>query len=76
MDFASLASIIADILRGFAFVMIYFVTGFGPGYVIGLLLANRLYAKDKPLRIEKHDDSIKKAAEHNSQWHPENSKWK
>lgn len=67
--------ILANIVQAIATVIVYFVIGFGPGFVIGLLLANRIFGKNLPLRMEKNMESIKKAAEHNSQWHPNNPKW-
>lgn len=71
-----LLEIIAKILEGLATVLIYFAIGFGPGFIVGVLLANRVFGKKLPLRMEKNIESIKKAAEHNSQWHPNNPKWK
>ncbi|MEO6077780.1 MAG: hypothetical protein ABIP54_03265 [Candidatus Andersenbacteria bacterium] len=75
MDINSLDSI-ASILRNIAFVLLYFVLGFGPGFVVGVLLANRFTGKDKPMRIDKHDENIQKAGQHNAQWHPDNIRWK
>lgn len=68
-------STIESILHSLAFILLYFVIGFGPGFIIGMLLANRFTAGDKQLRVEKHNDNIKKAGDHNSQWHPDNTKW-
>ncbi len=76
MDTASIIQLSADIVRVTAFILVYFVTGFGPGFIAGLLLANTLFGKGMPLRMEKHEEAIRKAAEHNSQWHPDNPKWK
>lgn len=67
---------LANILDGFVTFLIYFVIGFGPGFITGVLLANRIFGKNLPLRMQKNKESIKKAAEHNSQWHPNNPKWK
>lgn len=66
---------IASILNSFAVILIYFVIGFGPGFIVGVLLANRFSGKNHPLRMEKQNQNIQKAAEHNSQWHPNNPKW-
>ncbi len=65
----------ASILNSFAVILIYFVIGFGPGFIVGVLLANRFSGKNHPLRMEKQNQNIQKAAEHNSQWHPNNPKW-
>ncbi|OGY30936.1 MAG: hypothetical protein A3C02_00425 [Candidatus Andersenbacteria bacterium RIFCSPHIGHO2_02_FULL_45_11] len=66
---------IASILNSFAVILIYFVIGFGPGFIVGVLLANKFSGKNHPLRMEKQNQNIQKAAEHNSQWHPNNPKW-
>ncbi len=68
--------IVASIVRVVAIALVYFVTGFGPGFIIGLLLTNRIFGKNLPLRMEKHQSNMQKASEHNSQWHPDNPKWK
>ncbi|MDA1168936.1 MAG: hypothetical protein O3A36_01200 [bacterium] len=67
---------IAKLLDVLVTVLIYFIIGFGPGFIVGVLLANRIFGKNLPLRMEKNIESIKKAAEHNSQWHPDHPKWK
>lgn len=71
-----LLDIISTVVEVLSIVLIYFVIGFGPGFITGLLLANRLFGKNLPLRMEKNNASIKKAGEHNSQWHPNNPRWK
>ena len=68
--------ILANVLQIIAIILVYFVIGFGPGFIIGLLLANRLFGRHLPLRMEKQEGNVQKAAEHNSQWHPDNPKWK
>lgn len=65
----------ASILNSFTVILIYFIIGFGPGFIVGVLLANRFSGKNHPLRMEKQNQNIQKAAEHNSQWHPNNPKW-
>lgn len=67
---------LADILRNTAIVLLYFVVGFGPGFCIGVLLANKYVGKDHQLRMDKHNENIQKAGQHNSQWHPDNPRWK
>lgn len=66
---------IATVLQSFAMILIYFVIGFGPGFIVGVLLANRFAGKNHQLRMDKQKQSIQKAAEHNSKWHPNNPKW-
>ncbi len=67
--------VLASILQAIATALLYFVIGFGPGFIIGLLLANRVFGKNLPLRMEKNIESTKRATEHNNQWHPNNPKW-
>lgn len=68
--------IVAAIIRAITLVVIYFVTGFGPGFIIGLLITNRFVAdREKPTRMDQHAELIKKAIAHNSQWHPSNERW-
>lgn len=69
------AEIAAAVFRSFVTILIYFVTGFGPGFIVGVLLANRFAGRNHPLRMDKQHQNIQKAAEHNSQWHPNNPKW-
>lgn len=75
MDASSLQTL-ALLLKSSAQIFVYFVIGFGPGFVVGVLLANHFVGKDKQLRIEKHDENIQKAGQHNAQWHPDNPRWK
>lgn len=67
---------IATILRIITIVVAYFVIGFGPGFIVGLLLVNRFVAdREKVTRMDQSADSIKKAIAHNAQWHPSNERW-
>lgn len=75
MDTPFLTSL-AAILRNVAFVLLYFVIGFGPGFMVGVLLANKFAGKNNPIRMDKHNENIKKAGQHNSQWNPNNPRWK
>ncbi len=76
MDAASILEGLSALFRIIAFTLLYIMIGFGPGFIIGLLLANKILGKNLPLRMDKHFDSIRKAGEHNSQWHPDNPRWK
>ena len=51
---------IASILNSFAVILIYFVIGFGPGFIVGVLLANKFSGKNHPLRMEKQNQNIQK----------------
>lgn len=75
MDTSFLNSL-SDILRNIAFALLYFVIGSGPGFAVGVLLANKFTGKNNPIRMDKHTENIQKARQHNSQWNPNNPKWK
>lgn len=62
-------------LNSLAFVALYVLVGFGPGFIIGMLLANRLFAKGQPTYLDTHREAIKNAAQHNAQWAPSNERW-
>jgi len=72
MDFPTL---IVTILKLIVYIVLYIVIGFGPGFIGGVLLANTIFGKNKPLRMDNHQKSILKATEHNKQWHPDQPKW-
>lgn len=63
------------ILRALIFIVLYVVVGAGPGFIIGLLLANRFFGEG-PIYMDDHRAKIKLAIEHNAQWHPKNERWK
>ncbi len=64
------------LLRAVAFVSLYLLIGFGPGYICGVLAANRFVGKGNQLRMERRLSDIEAAIEHNKQWHPEHERWK
>lgn len=68
--------IIARIFQAFALVTLYGMLGFGPGFVTGLLTANAIFGRGKPIYMDLHKQAIKNAAQHNAQWHPSNEKWR
>ena len=68
-------TLIATLLKTLAFIVLYVFIGFGPGFIVGLLLANHIYGKNHPVRMDIHNDNIEKAIEHNKQWHPDNPRW-
>lgn len=71
----TILEIIVALLNSLAFVALYVLIGFGPGFVLGMLLANRLFAKGQPAYFETHQQAIKAAAQHNAQWAPSNERW-
>lgn len=70
------ADILNAIFRRIGFIILYAVIGFGPGLVIGIMLANRMFGRGKPIYMQVHEENIQKAIEHNKQWHPEQERWK
>lgn len=66
----------AGILRALAIVVLYVFIGFGPGFVLGLVAANTIWARGKPTVKDQYDEKIQLAAEHNAQWDPEHERWK
>jgi len=72
IDFAT----VARVLQSLALVALYAILGFGPGFVAGLLTANALFGRGKPIYMDVHKQAIKNAAQHNAQWHPSNEKWR
>lgn len=63
------------LIKNAAFIVFYFIIGFGPGFIAGILFANRLFGEG-PTMLDTHQESIRKANEHNSQWNPNNDRWK
>lgn len=70
-----LLRVLTALLKTLAYIILYVLIGFGPGFVIGMVLANRFLAPDAPRRMDMHNDNIKRAGEHNSQWNPDNPRW-
>ena len=66
----------ARVLRAIAFVILYIFIGFGPGFIIGIILANRILGKGQPTYHDLYQERKKKAFEHNAQWDPANERWK
>jgi len=67
--------IVPFILQNLSFIIFYFIVGFGPGFIAGILLANRIFGEG-PTMLDTHMENIKKAVEHNNQWDPANDRWK
>jgi hypothetical protein len=47
----------------------------GPGIAIGILMGNRLAARDRETLMQKHELNLRKADEHNAQWDPAHQRW-
>jgi hypothetical protein len=56
-------------------VIFYAIAGLMPGVAIGLMLGNRLAARDKETLMEKHVTNIRRAEEHNAQADPAHERW-
>ncbi|MEX0649610.1 MAG: hypothetical protein WD200_01250 [Candidatus Andersenbacteria bacterium] len=68
--------IIARILEILAYIGLYVIIGFGPGFLIGVLTMSRIVGKGNPYIMEVHEQAKRQAAEHNKQWHPNDPRWK
>ena len=58
-----------------ALVITYALTGFGPGFILGLLVANRLAGRNKELFMDASAKEIQKAQKLNEQWKPSHKRW-
>ncbi|MEX2054550.1 MAG: hypothetical protein WD972_00070 [Candidatus Andersenbacteria bacterium] len=67
--------IIVRLSEAFAFVVLYAMLGFGPGFVIGMVLVNTFFAKGQPTYMDTHEENKKLAAQHNAQWTPSHERW-
>lgn len=68
--------VIARILQALSLIVLYFIIGFGSGIVAGIVTANAIFGRGKPLFMENHKQALKDAAQHNAQWHPSNERWR
>lgn len=58
-----------------ALVIFYAITGFGPGFMLGLLIGNIFAVRDEKTIMQKQHDAIGIASHHNKQWHPSHERW-
>ena len=72
---AETIEIIERIVQAIGFIVLYLLLGFGPGFVVGMLIANRLFGRGAPTYMDKHEAEKAKALQHNNQWHPDNERW-
>ncbi len=56
-------------------VILYAITGFGPGFMLGAVVGNIIGAKGKQTVTQQYQKNIKEAELHNAQWHPSHKKW-
>jgi len=71
----SIVEVVILAMRIAGFIALYVFIGFGPGFVIGLMLGNFVFGRGKPTLMQKHDDNKESAAQHNAQWDPAHEKW-
>jgi hypothetical protein len=67
--------IFTNILQALGFIVLYVFIGFGPGFIFGMLAANALFGRGKPQIVQKHEQNIQLAAQHNAQWNPAHERW-
>ncbi|MEX1111862.1 MAG: hypothetical protein WEC84_00205 [Candidatus Andersenbacteria bacterium] len=58
-----------------AFIALYIIIGFGPGFLLGVVILSRIIGKDNPYISEVHEQAKRQAVEHNKQWHPNDPRW-
>ncbi|MFH1354401.1 MAG: hypothetical protein ABIH36_03875 [bacterium] len=59
-----------------ALVIFYAITGFGPGFIFGLLIGNIFAARDEKTIMQKQYEAVDAADHHNRQWHSSHQRWK
>ncbi|HBE90605.1 MAG: hypothetical protein A3E37_01755 [Candidatus Andersenbacteria bacterium RIFCSPHIGHO2_12_FULL_46_9] len=64
------------ILQTLSYVVLYAITGFGPGIMLGIIAGNTMGAWGKSSISDKYAKNIKSADTHNAQWHPTHNKWR
>jgi hypothetical protein len=75
-DAFSVAELIEIISVSVPYLLLYFLTGFGPGFILGLLIINYFAGRGNPTFMDTHEQKIKEATQHNAQWNPEHDRWK
>lgn len=64
----------ANVFRNAAFIVLYLFLGGGPGFIVGILIANLIWGRG-PSLVQVHKERITAATEHNKQWHPSHPRW-
>jgi hypothetical protein len=70
-----LLEFIEAIIRAGAFIVLYIYIGFGPGFIVGMLVANFLMGRGSPTYAQSHQEAIRAATQHNAQWDPSHERW-
>ena len=65
----------AGILRNIGWIILYFFVGCGPGFIVGLMIANRIWGRGQPTLMEHHEHHKAEAIEHNKQLDPKHPRW-
>ena len=74
-DQLTLAELLEIVFTGIPFLIIYVIVGFGPGLILGILIMNFIAGRGNPRFVDVHEESVRKAAEHNAQWNPNHDRW-
>lgn len=67
---------IEQLLQILIYVLLYLFIGFGPGFILGIVIMSRIIGKNNPYIMEVHEEAKAQATEHNKQWHPDDPRWK
>jgi len=65
----------ATIIRNIAWIFLYFFIGFGPGFIVGILIANRVWGRGRPSLMDVHRHHAAEATDYNKQFDPKHPRW-
>lgn len=66
----------ATIFHNAAWIIFYAFVGLGSGFVIGILIANRIWGRGQPTLVQIHRENAAAAREHNELFSPTHPRWK
>jgi hypothetical protein len=68
-------TLIARLFYLFGLIFLHAVIGFGPGFIIGIILGNLTGGRGREPLASQHRKNIRSASEHNAQWNPSHERW-
>jgi len=74
-DSFTLTEMAEIIVTGLPYLILYFIIGFGPGLILGILIMNWLAGRGNPTFMDTHEEKAKQASQHNAQWNPKHTRW-
>lgn len=67
--------VINAIFNRLGLVILYFFIAFGPGVVLGIVVANITYGRGKKRLLDKHKQQAEEAFEHIKKYDPKDPRW-